>query len=151
MAFAFAIASLMTGRLDATWARWSRPLDHGGLGLPDAGHRSGSWWAYYELGWGGWWFWDPVENASFMPWLAGTALLHSLAVSEKRATFRCLDRAAGASAFSPEPARHLPGAFRRAGVGPCVCLDPTRGLFILGFLLAVIGSSPLLTPSRAPR
>jgi cytochrome c-type biogenesis protein CcmF len=114
---------LMTGRLDATWARWSRPWTMAAWVFLTLGIVLGSWWAYYELGWGGWWFWDPVENASFMPWLAGTALLHSLAVSEAR-HLQGLDRAAGALGLLPEPAGHLPGALRRAGVGPCVCLRP---------------------------
>ncbi|WP_232301899.1 heme lyase CcmF/NrfE family subunit, partial [Aeromonas rivuli] len=100
VAFAFAIASLMTGRLDATWARWSRPWTMAAWVFLTLGIVLGSWWAYYELGWGGWWFWDPVENASFMPWLAGTALLHSLAVSEKRATFKAWTVLLALSAFS---------------------------------------------------
>ena len=116
----------------------------------------GSWWAYYELGWGGWWFWDPVENASFMPWLAGTALLHSLAVSEKRATFKAWTVLLALSAFSLS----LLGTFLvRSGVLVSVhafASDPTRGLFILGFLLAVIGGSPIAVrlqglPGEEPR
>ncbi|TXG96789.1 MAG: heme lyase CcmF/NrfE family subunit, partial [Zoogloea sp.] len=144
VAFAFAIASLMTGRLDATWARWSRPWTMAAWVFLTLGIVLGSWWAYYELGWGGWWFWDPVENASFMPWLAGTALLHSLAVSEKRATFKAWTVLLALSAFSLS----LLGTFLvRSGVLVSVhafASDPTRGLFILGFLLAVIGSSLLL-------
>jgi cytochrome c-type biogenesis protein CcmF len=144
VAFAFAIASLMTGRLDATWARWSRPWTMAAWVFLTLGIVLGSWWAYYELGWGGWWFWDPVENASFMPWLAGTALLHSLAVSEKRATFKAWTVLLALSAFSLS----LLGTFLvRSGVLVLVhafASDPTRGLFILGFLLAVIGSSLLL-------
>ena len=97
VAFAFAIAALLGGRLDATWARWSRPWTTLAWSFLTCGIMLGSWWAYYELGWGGWWFWDPVENASFMPWLVGTALIHSLAVTEKRGTFkagRCCSRSA---------------------------------------------------------
>jgi cytochrome c-type biogenesis protein CcmF len=135
---------LMTGRLDATWARWSRPWTMAAWVFLTLGIVLGSWWAYYELGWGGWWFWDPVENASFMPWLAGTALLHSLAVSEKRATFKAWTVLLALSAFSLS----LLGTFLvRSGVLVSVhafASDPTRGLFILGFLLAVIGSSLLL-------
>ncbi|SIR09485.1 cytochrome c-type biogenesis protein CcmF [Aeromonas sp. RU39B] len=144
VAFAFAIAALLTGRLDATWARWSRPWTMAAWIFLTLGIALGSWWAYYELGWGGWWFWDPVENASFMPWLAGTALLHSLAVSEKRATFKAWTVLLALSAFSLS----LLGTFLvRSGVLVSVhafASDPTRGLFILGFLLAVIGSSLLL-------
>ena len=144
VAFAFAIASLLAGRLDTAWARWSRPWTQAAWMFLTLGIVLGSAWAYYELGWGGWWFWDPVENASFMPWLAGTALLHSLAVSEKRATFKAWTVLLALSAFSLS----LLGTFLvRSGVLVSVhafASDPTRGLFILGFLLAVIGSSLLL-------
>ncbi len=142
--FAFAMAALHSGRLDGALAHWSRPWALGSWVFLTAGILLGSWWAYYELGWGGWWFWDPVENASFMPWLAGTALLHSLAVSEKRATFKAWTVLLALSAFSLS----LLGTFLvRSGVLVSVhafASDPTRGLFILGFLLAVIGSSLLL-------
>ena len=142
--FAFAMAALHSGRLDGAVAHWSRPWALGSWVFLTAGIVLGSWWAYYELGWGGWWFWDPVENASFMPWLAGTALLHSLAVSEKRATFKAWTVLLALSAFSLS----LLGTFLvRSGVLVSVhafASDPTRGLFILGFLLAVIGSSLLL-------
>ena len=100
VAFSFAIASLMTGRLDTAWARWSRPWTTAAWVFLTLGIALGSWWAYYELGWGGWWFWDPVENASFMPWLAGTALMHSLAVTEKRGTFKAWTVLLAISAFS---------------------------------------------------
>ncbi|MGL5947522.1 MAG: heme lyase CcmF/NrfE family subunit [Aeromonas sp.] len=144
VAFAFAIAALMTGRLDATWARWSRPWTMAAWVFLTLGIALGSWWAYYELGWGGWWFWDPVENASFMPWLAGTALIHSLAVSEKRATFKAWTVLLALSAFSLS----LLGTFLvRSGILVSVhafASDPARGLFILGLLIAVIGGSLLL-------
>ena len=144
VAYAFAVTALISGQLDAAWARWSRPWTTAAWIFLTLGIALGSWWAYYELGWGGWWFWDPVENASFMPWLAGTALLHSLAVSEKRATFKAWTVLLALSAFSLS----LLGTFLvRSGVLVSVhafASDPTRGLFILGFLLAVIGSSLLL-------
>lgn len=144
VAFAFAIASLMTGKLDAAWARWSRPWTMAAWIFLTLGIALGSWWAYYELGWGGWWFWDPVENASFMPWLAGTALIHSLAVTEKRATFKAWTVLLAILAFSLS----LLGTFLvRSGVLVSVhafASDPTRGLFILVFLLLVVGSSLLL-------
>jgi hypothetical protein len=120
VAFAFAIAALMGGRLDAAWARWSRPWTNVAWAFLSLGIMLGSWWAYYELGWGGWWFWDPVENASFMPWLAGTALLHSLAVTEKRGLFKSWTVLLAIFTFS-EPARYLPGAQRRADLGARVC------------------------------
>ncbi len=122
VAFAFAIASLLAGRLDTAWARWSRPWTQAAWMFLTLGIVLGSAWAYYELGWGGWWFWDPVENASFMPWLVGTALLHSLAVTEKRGSFRALDGAAGHRRLLPVPAGHLPGALRGAGFGACLRL-----------------------------
>ncbi|WP_445397173.1 heme lyase CcmF/NrfE family subunit [Zobellella sp. An-6] len=144
VAFAFAIASLMTGKLDAAWARWSRPWTMAAWIFLTLGIALGSWWAYYELGWGGWWFWDPVENASFMPWLAGTALIHSLAVTEKRATFKAWTVLLAIMAFSLS----LLGTFLvRSGVLVSVhafASDPTRGLFILVFLMLVVGSSLLL-------
>ena len=117
VAFAFAIAALIGGRLDATWARWSRPWTTLAWSFLTIGIALGSWWAYYELGWGGWWFWDPVENASFMPWLVGTALIHSLAVTEKRGSVQELDGAARDHRVLAVAARHLPRALRRADVG----------------------------------
>jgi len=151
VAFAFAIAALIGGRLDAAWARWSRPWTiiawsflAGGIGL-------GSWWAYYELGWGGWWFWDPVENASLMPWLVGTALIHSLAVTEKRGAFKRWTVLLAIIAFSLS----LLGTFLvRSGVITSVhafATDPERGTFILGFLILVVVGSLLLYAWRAPK
>lgn len=144
VAFAFAIASLMTGRLDTAWARWSRPWTTAAWIFLTIGIALGSWWAYYELGWGGWWFWDPVENASFMPWLAGTALMHSLAVTEKRGTFKAWTVLLAISAFSLS----LLGTFLvRSGILVSVhsfASDPARGMFILAFLIIVIGGSLLL-------
>jgi len=151
IAFAFAIAALLGGRLDAAWARWSRPWTAVAWVFLTLGIALGSWWAYYELGWGGWWFWDPVENASFMPWLVGTALLHSLAVTEKRGTFKSWTVLLAICAFSLS----LLGTFLvRSGVLTSVhafASDPTRGLFILGFLAVVVGSSLALYAWRAPR
>jgi cytochrome c-type biogenesis protein CcmF len=139
--FAFAMAGLMTGRLDSAWARWSRPWALAAWSFLTVGIALGSWWAYYELGWGGWWFWDPVENASFMPWLAGTALLHSLAVSEKRGVFKAWTVLLAIIAFSLS----LLGTFLvRSGVLTSVhafAADPTRGLYILGILVVVVGGS----------
>ncbi|EGU49080.1 cytochrome c-type biogenesis protein CcmF [Vibrio ichthyoenteri ATCC 700023] len=144
VAFSFAIASLMTGRLDTAWARWSRPWTTAAWLFLTLGISLGSWWAYYELGWGGWWFWDPVENASFMPWLAGTALMHSLAVTEKRGTFKAWTVLLAISAFSLS----LLGTFLvRSGILVSVhafASDPSRGMFILAFLVFVIGGSLLL-------
>ncbi|QTC47508.1 heme lyase CcmF/NrfE family subunit [Pantoea ananatis] len=144
VAFAFAIASLMAGRLDTAWARWSRPWTTAAWLFLTIGIVLGSAWAYYELGWGGWWFWDPVENASFMPWLAGTALMHSLAVTEKRGTFKAWTVLLAITAFSLS----LLGTFLvRSGVLVSVhafVSDPARGMFILAFLVIVIGSSLLL-------
>lgn len=144
VAFSFAIASLMTGRLDTAWARWSRPWTTAAWVFLTVGIALGSWWAYYELGWGGWWFWDPVENASFMPWLAGTALMHSLAVTEKRGTFKAWTVLLAISAFSLS----LLGTFLvRSGILVSVhsfASDPARGMFILAFLAIVIGGSLLL-------
>jgi cytochrome c-type biogenesis protein CcmF len=150
VAFAFAVAALLSGRLDAAWARWSRPWTvvawtflTGGIGL-------GSWWAYYELGWGGWWFWDPVENASLMPWLVGTALIHSLMVTEKRGSFKAWTVLLAIAAFSLS----LLGTFLvRSGVLTSVhafASDPQRGVFVLIFLAVVVGSSLTLFAWRAP-
>ncbi len=151
VAFAFAIAALLSGRLDAAWARWSRPWTTVAWVFLTAGIAVGSGWAYYELGWGGWWFWDPVENASFMPWLLGTALIHSLAVTEKRGAFRSWTVLLAISAFSMS----LLGTFLvRSGVITSVhafATDPKRGLFILALLVLVIGVSLLLYAWRAPR
>jgi cytochrome c-type biogenesis protein CcmF len=142
--FAFAIATLTTGRLDAAWARWSRPWTNVAWAFLTVGITLGSWWAYYELGWGGWWFWDAVENASFMPWLIGTALIHSLAVTEKRGVFKSWTVLLAIFAFSFS----LLGAFIvRSGVLTSVhafAVDPERGMFILAFLVVVIGGSLLL-------
>ena len=151
VAFSFAIAALISGQMDATWARWSRPWTTIAWVFLTIGIMLGSWWAYYELGWGGWWFWDPVENASFMPWLVGTALVHSLAVSEKRGSFKSWTILLAISAFSLS----LLGTFLvRSGVLTSVhafATDPTRGIFILSFLVVVIGSSLLLFAWRAPK
>ena len=148
--FAFAIAALLGGQLDAAWARWSRPWTNVAWGFLSLGIMLGSWWAYYELGWGGWWFWDPVENASFMPWLVGTALLHSLAVTEKRGLFRSWTVLMAIAAFSLS----LLGTFLvRSGVLTSVhafAADPDRGLFILIFLAIVVGGSLALYALRAP-
>ncbi|MDU8924646.1 heme lyase CcmF/NrfE family subunit [Pasteurellaceae bacterium LIM206] len=141
VAFAFAIASLMTGKLDTAWARWSRPWTLAAWVFLTLGIVLGSWWAYYELGWGGWWFWDPVENASLMPWLAGTGLLHSLAVTEKRGSFKAWTVLLAILAFS----LCLLGTFLvRSGILVSVhafASDPTRGLYILAYLVLVIGGS----------
>lgn len=151
VAFAFAIAALIGGRLDAAWARWSRPWTTVAWAFLTLGIALGSWWAYYELGWGGWWFWDPVENASFMPWLVGTALMHSLAVSEKRGAFKSWTVLLAIFAFSLS----LLGTFLvRSGVLTSVhafANDPTRGVFVLLLLGAVVGSSLLLYAARAPK
>ena len=151
VAFAFAIAALMSGRLDAAWARWSRPWTTVAWVFLTAGIAVGSGWAYYELGWGGWWFWDPVENASFMPWLLGTALIHSLAVTEKRGAFRSWTVLLAIGAFSLS----LLGTFLvRSGVITSVhafATDPKRGLYILALLVIVIGCSLFLYAMRAPR
>ena len=117
VAFAFAVAALLEGKLDEKWARWARPWTTLAWMFLTVGIALGSWWAYYELGWGGWWFWDPVENASFMPWLVGTALIHSLAVTEKRGLFKSWTLLLAIITFSLQPARHVPGALGRAGVG----------------------------------
>jgi cytochrome c-type biogenesis protein CcmF len=150
VAFAFAIAAMIGGRLDAAWARWSRPWTNVAWMFLTVGIALGSWWAYYELGWGGWWFWDPVENASFMPWLVGTALIHSLAATEKRGVFKAWSVLLAVMAFSLS----LLGTFLvRSGVLTSVhafANDPSRGLFILIFLCLVIGSSLMLYAWRAP-
>ncbi|CDZ78919.1 Cytochrome c-type biogenesis protein CcmF [Legionella massiliensis] len=149
VAFAFAIAALWVGRVEASWAKWTRPWTLAAWCCLTAGITLGSWWAYRELGWGGWWFWDPVENASFMPWLVGTALLHSLAVSEQRQQFKAWTMLLAITAFSLS----LVGTFLvRSGVLTSVhafAVDPQRGLYILCFLLTVIGGSLLLFATRA--
>lgn len=149
VAFAFALAALISGKLDASWARWSRPWTTAAWSFLTLGIMMGSWWAYYELGWGGWWFWDPTENASLMPWLVGTALIHSLAVTEKRGTFKAWTVFLAIGAFSLS----LLGTFLvRSGVLSSVhsfATDPARGLFILAFLAVVIGGSLLLFAFRA--
>jgi len=149
VAFAFAISALISGQLDSTWARWSRPWVIAAWAFLTVGIALGSWWAYYELGWGGWWFWDPVENASFMPWLVGTALMHSLAVTEKRKAFKSWTVLLAIAAFSLS----LLGTFLvRSGVIVSVhsfASDPTRGLFILGILIVLSGFGLLLYALRA--
>jgi len=150
VAFAFAIAALLSGRLDAAWARWSRPWTNIAWAFLGGGITLGSWWAYYELGWGGWWFWDPVENASLMPWLVGTALVHSLAVTEKRGVFKSWTLLLAIFAFSLS----LLGTFLvRSGVLTSVhafASDPERGLFILVLLVISIGGSLTLYALKAP-
>ena len=149
--FAFAIAALLEGRIDQRWLRWTRPWTNVAWGFLTLGIALGSWWAYYELGWGGWWFWDPVENASFMPWLVGAALLHSQAVTEKRGSFNSWTMLLAIAAFSLS----LLGAFLvRSGVLTSVhsfAADPTSGLFILAFLGIVIGGALALYVLRAPK
>ena len=149
VAFAFAISALLDGKLDASWARWSRPWTTAAWIFLTLGIALGSFWAYYELGWGGWWFWDPVENASFMPWLIGTALIHSLAVTEKRGAFKSWTVLLAILAFSLS----LLGTFLvRSGVLTSVhafATDPKRGIFILAFLAVVIGGSLTLYAWRA--
>ena len=151
VAFAFAIAALLGGKLDQQWVRWSRPWTNAAWGVLTLGIALGSWWAYYELGWGGWWFWDPVENASFMPWLVGTALIHSQAVTEKRGSFRAWTLLLAIFAFSLS----LLGTFLvRSGVLTSVhsfASDPERGLFILAFLTITVGGSLLIYALRAPK
>ncbi len=150
VAFAFAVAAMLSGNLDQQWARWTRPWTTWAWLFLTVGIALGSWWAYYELGWGGWWFWDPVENASFMPWLAGTALIHSLAVTEKRGLFKSWTLLLAISAFSLS----LLGTFLvRSGILVSVhafATDPTRGIFILAFLGVVIGGALGLYAWRAP-
>ncbi len=149
--FAFAMAALWAGRLDSAWTRWSRPWTLAAWGFLTVGIGLGSWWAYYELGWGGWWFWDPVENASFMPWLAATALIHSLAVCEKRGVFKAWTVMLAILAF----ALSLLGTFLvRSGVITSVhsfAADPTRGLFVLTILGLVIGFGLLMFALRGWR
>ncbi|MGB1221624.1 MAG: heme lyase CcmF/NrfE family subunit, partial [Alcanivoracaceae bacterium] len=151
VAFAFAVAGLLAGRLDPQWARWARPWTTAAWCFLTVGIALGSWWAYYELGWGGWWFWDPVENASLLPWLAGTALIHSLAVSEKRNLFRAWTVLLAIVTFSMS----LLGTFLvRSGVLTSVhafANDPSRGAFILGFLVVVAGGALTLFALRAGR
>ena len=150
VAFAFAVAALLEGKLDESWARWTRPWTTVAWMFLTVGIALGSWWAYYELGWGGWWFWDPVENASFMPWLVGTALIHSLAVTEKRGLFKSWTLLLAIVAFSLS----LLGTFLvRSGVLVSVhafASDPGRGLFILMFLAICIGGSLALYAWRGP-
>jgi cytochrome c-type biogenesis protein CcmF len=150
VAFAFACAAMLEGRLDQQWARWTRPWTTAAWGFLSCGIALGSWWAYYELGWGGYWFWDPVENASFMPWLVGTALIHSLAVTDKRGLFKSWTLLLAILAFSLS----LLGTFLvRSGVLVSVhsfAADPTRGIFILGFLIVMIGGALSLYAWRAP-
>ena len=150
VAFAFSIAALISGQVDSAWARWARPWTNIAWLFLTLGIALGSWWAYYELGWGGWWFWDPVENASFMPWLVGTALMHSLAITEKRGTFKAWTALLAIFAFSLS----LLGTFLvRSGVLTSVhafASDPSRGAFILGFLGVVVGGSLALYAWRAP-
>ncbi|MGI9260865.1 MAG: heme lyase CcmF/NrfE family subunit, partial [Woeseiaceae bacterium] len=150
VAFAFAIAAMISGDLNQKWARWTRPWTTWAWLFLTIGIALGSWWAYYELGWGGWWFWDPVENASFMPWLVGTALIHSLAVTEKRGLFKSWTLLLAISAFSLS----LLGTFLvRSGILISVhafAVDPERGLFILAFLVVVIGGALVLYAWRAP-
>ncbi|MFW5450312.1 MAG: heme lyase CcmF/NrfE family subunit [Methylophagaceae bacterium] len=149
VAFAFSIAAMIDGKLDAAWARWVRPWTNVAWVFMTLGITLGSWWAYYELGWGGWWFWDPVENASLMPWLVGTALIHSLAVTEKRAAFKSWTVLLAIFSFSLS----LLGTFLvRSGVLTSVhafATDPTRGIFILVFLVIVVGGSLVLYTWRA--
>jgi cytochrome c-type biogenesis protein CcmF len=151
VAFAFACAAMLEGRLDQAWARWTRPWTTLAWMFLTIGIALGSWWAYYELGWGGWWFWDPVENASFMPWLVGTALIHSLAVTEKRGLFKSWTLLLAISAFSLS----LLGTFLvRSGVLISVhsfAADPARGVFILAFLAFCIGGALVLYLWRAPK
>jgi len=151
VAFAFAIAAMLGGRLDSAWAKWSRPWTSIAWVFLTIGIALGSWWAYYELGWGGWWFWDPVENASFMPWLVGTALIHSLAATEKRGVFKAWTVLLAIFAFSLS----LLGTFLvRSGVLTSVhafANDPERGIFILIFLAVVVGGSLAIYAWRAPQ
>ncbi len=151
VAFAFAVAAMLEGRLDSKWARWTRPWTLAAWAFLTAGIALGSWWAYYELGWGGWWFWDPVENASFMPWLVGTALIHSLAVTEQRGLFKSWTLLLAVFAFSLS----LLGTFLvRSGILVSVhafATDPARGRFILIYMIVVILGSLLLYAWRAPR
>lgn len=151
VAFAFAIAALINGRVDAAWARWARPWTTAAWLFLTVGITVGSWWSYHDLGWGGWWFWDPVENASFMPWLVGTALIHSLAVTEKRGLFKGWTVLLAISAFSLT----LLGTFLvRSGILTSVhafAVSPTRGIYILTFFGLIVGGSTLLYAIRAPK
>jgi cytochrome c-type biogenesis protein CcmF len=150
VAFAFACAAMLEGRLDQVWARWTRPWTTMAWAFLSVGIALGSWWAYYELGWGGYWFWDPVENASFMPWLVATALIHSLAATDKRGLFKSWTLLLAILGFSLS----LLGTFLvRSGVLTSVhsfAADPARGLFILGFLVVIIGGALTLYAWRAP-
>ena len=150
VAFAFACAAMLEGRLDQNWARWTRPWTTAAWSFLTCGIALGSFWAYYELGWGGFWFWDPVENASFMPWLAGTALVHSLAVTDKRGLFKSWTLLLAILAFSLS----MLGTFLvRSGVLVSVhsfAADPSRGIFILAFLIVMIGGALTLYAWRAP-
>ncbi len=149
VAFSFAIGALLSGRIDSAWAKWCRPWSNLAWAFLTIGITLGSWWAYYELGWGGWWFWDPVENASFMPWLVGTALIHSLAISEKRSMMKGWSILLAIMTFS----LCLLGAFIvRSGILTSVhsfAVDPERGIYILAFLLLVVGGSLLLYGRRS--
>ncbi len=151
VSFAFACAAMLEGRTDNAWARWQRPWTIIAWAFLSCGIALGSWWAYYELGWGGWWFWDPVENASFMPWLVGTALVHSLAVTDKRGLFKSWTLLLSVGVFSLS----LLGTFLvRSGVLVSVhsfASDPARGIFILSFLALMIGGALTLFAWRAPR
>jgi cytochrome c-type biogenesis protein CcmF len=151
VAYAFSVAALLSGRLDAAWARWSRPWTTVAWMFLTLGIALGSGWAYYELGWGGWWFWDPVENASFMPWLVGTALIHSLAVTEKRGAFRSWTVLLAIIAFGLS----LLGTFLvRSGVLTSVhafAVDPKRGIFVLGLFAVTIGGALALYAWRTAR
>jgi cytochrome c-type biogenesis protein CcmF len=151
VAFSFAVAALLGGQVNREWVRWSRPWTHIAWAFLTFGIALGSWWAYYELGWGGWWFWDPVENASFMPWLVGTALIHSQAVTEKRGAFRNWTLLLAIAAFSLS----LLGTFLvRSGVLTSVhafASDPTRGVYILAYLIIVVGGSLTLFAFKAPK
>jgi cytochrome c-type biogenesis protein CcmF len=151
VAFAFACAAMLEGRLDQQWARWTRPWTTAAWAFLSCGIALGSWWAYYELGWGGYWFWDPVENGSFMPWLVGTALIHSLAVTDKRGLFKSWTLLLAVLAFSLS----LLGTFLvRSGVLVSVhsfAADPRRGIFILAFLVIMIGGALTLYAWRAPK
>jgi cytochrome c-type biogenesis protein CcmF len=151
VAFAFSIAALLGGSMEQAWVRWARPWTNAAWGFLSCGIVAGSWWAYAELGWGGWWFWDPVENASFMPWLVGVALIHAQAVTEKRGSLRAWTILLSLFAFSLS----LLGTFLvRSGILTSVhafASDPRRGMFILGFLAVVVGGSLLLYALRAPK
>ena len=150
VAFAFAITALLSGKMDAAWARWTKPWTNAAWAFLTIGIALGSWWAYYELGWGGWWFWDPSENVAFMPWLVGTALIHSLSVTEKRGVFKSWTALLAIAAFSLS----LLGTFIiRSGLLTSVhafAVDPERGMVLMAIILLVIGSSLFLYALRAP-